>query len=109
MAVERLHRIPNVARRSSYTPQTSLSEELIHTADFTLLVVQLSTTRGDTLRALENGQVNSDLEKGQTTWPAVCLPDNVGKLLERIIVTRLEDHLKKRNFIAPSQYGFRSG
>ena len=39
----------------------------------------------------------------------LCLLENVGKLLERVIANRLESYLKERDIISSSQYGFQTG
>lgn len=39
----------------------------------------------------------------------ICLLDGCGKLLEKLVATRLRDHLAKNNVLTDNQYGFRSG
>lgn len=39
----------------------------------------------------------------------LCMLDSTGKLLERLILTRLNDHLDSTGLRSPNQYGFRRG
>ena len=44
-----------------------------------------------------------------SSYRPLCLLDNVGKLLERVIVNRLESYLKERDIISNSRYGLKTG
>lgn len=44
-----------------------------------------------------------------SAYRPICLLDGCGKLLEKLLVKRLRDHLTKNQAIAQNQYGFRSG
>ena len=44
-----------------------------------------------------------------SSYRPLCLLDTVGKIFERTIVDRLENHFRAKKTIASSQYGFRTG
>ena len=50
----------------------------------------------------KKGKPNED----PSSYRAVCMLDTVGKILERVLVTRLEKALKNAGGLSPNQYGF---
>jgi len=44
-----------------------------------------------------------------SAYRPICLLDGCGKLLEKLVVSKLRDHLKGEHAIASNQYGFRRG
>ena len=44
----------------------------------------------------------------RTSYRPIALTSCIGKLLERVVKTRLERHLETREILSPIQYGFRS-
>lgn len=44
-----------------------------------------------------------------SSYRPLCMLDSTGKLLERLILTRLNDHLDSTGLRSPYQYGFRRG
>ena len=44
-----------------------------------------------------------------SSYRPICLIDTMGKLLERMLLQRLETHVEERGGLSPRQYGFRKG
>jgi hypothetical protein len=44
-----------------------------------------------------------------SSYRPICLMDTMGKVLEGLILMRLEDHLRKQGGLAGNQFGFRKG
>ena len=60
---------------------------------------------GDILRRLEEAEVGP-VEEGQQTSVG-CLSDTMGKLLEEMILQRLQGHMVRENGLSENQFGFR--
>ena len=113
-AVERLHGKMWKAPGPDQIPNPVWTA--LHAVDSSLLVDLFN-------QALREGQYASKWKKARlalipkggkppghaSSYRPLCLLDTDGKLLERAIVTRLEDHLERRKFISDRQYGFRAG
>lgn len=48
-------------------------------------------------------------ETDDDTFRPICLLNTAGKILERLICTRLEEELEQKNILHPRQFGFRKG
>ena len=53
-------------------------------------------------------KVNKPLEDA-SSYRTICLLDTIGKLLEEIILQRLQGHMIRENGLSENQFGFRKG
>lgn len=63
---------------------------------------------------LEKSKTSANLKRGQATGrpnvlQPICLLDNMGKLMEKMLLRRLNEELEKTGGLSEQQFGFRKG